>query len=250
MVPSASSNSWYHVNTLASCCTCPVGVTGAPCKHQSAVMQTFNVTEAVPVTTTSLLRRLFHGIASGGSTPEDWFETLAYEKAVVEEDGCCGCDDGDSAGPAPKTISDDPQSHLAEEAGASTSEEVEETAFLEKQLEDIVGLLKRKLREDTTFTAPVKSFVDTFGKLHTDSAVQSALFSFGKNDRGQSSVRARPRGFLQTSATIGVQPTAVSRRKAALGGRRTLGAGRPPKSSRKEHGYSRQGRPKGVPHNL
>ncbi|XP_051250191.1 uncharacterized protein LOC127359908 [Dicentrarchus labrax] len=228
MVPSASSNSWYHVNTLASCCTCPVGVTGAPCKHQSAVMQTFNVTEAVPVTTTSLLRRLFHGIASGGSTPEDWFETLAYEKAVV----------------------DDPLSHLAEEAGASTSEEVEETAFLEKQLEDIVGLLKRKLREDTTFTAPVKSFVDTFGKLHTDSAVQSALFSFGKNDRGQSSVRARPRGFLQTSATIGVQPTAVSRRKAALGGRRTLGAGRPPKSSRKEHGYSRQGRPKGVPHNL
>ncbi|XP_028440345.1 uncharacterized protein LOC114559727 [Perca flavescens] len=40
-VPSASTGGWYHVNTGLSCCTCPVGQTGAPCKHQSAVVQTF-----------------------------------------------------------------------------------------------------------------------------------------------------------------------------------------------------------------
>lgn len=35
-----------------------------------------------------------------------------------------------------------------------------------------------KLREYAAFLAPVKSFVDTFEKLRTNGAVQSALFNF------------------------------------------------------------------------
>ena len=110
-----------------------------------------------------------------------------------------------------------------------------------------------------TYSAPVKSFVDTFFKLKTDAGasvlmhlmlVQSTLFNFGKDSLRPTKVRARPRGFLQTSTAIGVQPTAVSRRKAPLGGRRSLGAGRPPKSTRRDHPYDRKGRSKSVPHNL
>lgn len=68
-----------------------------------------------------------------------------------------------------------------------TSEEGTDRAYLERQLDDIIRFLKTKLQEDTTFTAPVKSFVNNFQKLKTDSAVQSALFSFGKKTTLQQS---------------------------------------------------------------
>ncbi|XP_056151032.1 uncharacterized protein LOC130125479 [Lampris incognitus] len=131
-------------------------------------------------------------------------------------------------------------------AGTSTSD----TEDLKRQLDDFVGDLKRKLEEDESYSAPVKAFLSTFSKLHTDSAIQSALFSIGKAPQAQPMGRKRPRGFLQTTTTIGVQPTAVRRRKTPLGGRRSLGAGRPPKSSKKEHGYHKKGRAKPAPHNL
>lgn len=91
--------------------------------------------------------------------------------------------------------------------------------------------LKRKLDTDNSFAAPVNAFVDTFDELRTDSALQSSLFSFGKQPTATS------RGFLQTSAAIGVQPPAVARRKVDVGGRRTPVASIRPESSRKEHGY-------------
>ncbi|XP_039662504.1 EF-hand domain-containing family member B isoform X5 [Perca fluviatilis] len=81
-VPSASTGGWYHVNTGLSCCTFSVGKTGALCKHQSAVVQTFGVSETLPLTSTPHLRKLFYEIASGGTTPDDWFESLTYEQPV------------------------------------------------------------------------------------------------------------------------------------------------------------------------
>ncbi|KAK0134006.1 hypothetical protein N1851_030442 [Merluccius polli] len=198
-VPSASSNLWYSVNTALGCCSCPIGVTSAPCKHRSAAVLTFNLTEPSPLQSTPSLRKLFYEIACG--TPEE-------SSTVTAQEG------------------------------------------LERQLDDIFGHLKQKLSEDKVSFSAVQSFVDSFGKLKTDSAVQSALFSFAKDSLQSTKVHMRPRGFLQTSTAIGVQPTAVARRKAPLGGRRTLGAGRPTKNSRRDHHYSRQGRVKGVPHNL
>lgn len=102
-----------------------------------------------------------------------------------------------------------------------------------RRLEHFVDSLKRKLDADNSFTAPVNAFVDTFDKLESDSALQSSLFSFGKWHTATS------RGFLQTSTAIGVQPTAVARRKVDLGGRTTAAAIHP-RSSRKEHGYCKQ----------
>lgn len=101
--------------------------------------------------------------------------------------------------------------------------------------------LKRKLDTDDSFTAPVNAFVDTFDKLQTDSALQSSLVSFGKPHMADAKLPATPRGLLQASTAIGVQATTVAWRKTNPGGGRTTVAGRPPKSSRKEHGYCKQG---------
>lgn len=63
-VPSASGTTW-HVDAVLSRCPCPVGVSGARCKHQMAVLQTFDVMEAVPASRTTELRKLYYEIAGG-----------------------------------------------------------------------------------------------------------------------------------------------------------------------------------------
>ncbi|XP_031169028.1 uncharacterized protein LOC116059903 isoform X2 [Sander lucioperca] len=214
LVPSASTGGWYHINTGLSCCTCPVGRTGAPCRHQGAVEQTFGERETLPLTSTPPLRKLFYEIASGRAAPDDWFVPLE-----------------------PKSVLDQPRS--GEEDAVHTSA-ASSTESLERELDGIFGILKKKLLENTTFEAPLQSFVDNLKKMKSDSAVQSALFSFGKTSCVPTRIRATP-----TTTEIGVQPTAVS-----LGGRRALGADRPPKSSRRDHPYTKGGRAKAEPHSL
>ncbi|XP_011617222.2 uncharacterized protein [Takifugu rubripes] len=218
-VPISSGTTWHNVNPVLRCCTCPVGVSGANCKHQRAVLRAVDVMEVGPASRTPELRRLFYEISCGGPTPEKWCEGSDLQGPVVEQDEHEVADDdnnGHCAGTSPKTISD-----------ASTE-------CPKRRLEHFVDSLKRKLDTDNSFTAPVKAFVDTFDKLKTDSALQSSLFSFGERHTATS------RGFLQTGAAIGVRTTALARRKVDLGGRRTTGAAIRPKSSRKEHGYCKQ----------
>lgn len=42
-VPSAQSSNIYVVNSEIGTCTCPIGMTGAPCKHQGAVSVKFHI---------------------------------------------------------------------------------------------------------------------------------------------------------------------------------------------------------------
>jgi hypothetical protein len=43
LVPSTSNSSFYIVNSEIGMCTCPVGISGAPCKHQGAVAMKFHI---------------------------------------------------------------------------------------------------------------------------------------------------------------------------------------------------------------
>ncbi|XP_041479205.1 uncharacterized protein LOC121426864 [Lytechinus variegatus] len=110
---------------------------------------------------------------------------------------------------------------------------------LSQKLNQFVDTLNIKLKEDgDSFRGPLTKFAQQIDKLQTDSALISALVTFGKYS-GYAGAKLVKRPGLQTSTKIGVQPTAVSRRKAALGGRRALITGRPLKISRKEHGYAK-----------
>ena len=101
--------------------------------------------------------------------------------------------------------------------------------------------LKSKLQHDPeTFKEPVNAMFRTFQQM-TDSNIISAMFMFGK----YGATNLAPRKFIGAplkshGPSIGVQPTAVARRKAAMGGRRHLTSGRPTKRAAvAEHGYSR-----------
>lgn len=106
------------------------------------------------------------------------------------------------------------------EPGPSAGEEV--VGSLDGQLEEIFGMLKKKLSEDATFTPPIRAFVSNFFQIKTDSVLQSALFAFGETTPTTNNAMALP-------------PPAGPRKKGTKGGRRAVG--RPPKSTRREHPY-------------
>ena len=43
LVPSTSNSGFYIVNSEIGMCTCPIGISGAPCKHQGSVAMKFHI---------------------------------------------------------------------------------------------------------------------------------------------------------------------------------------------------------------
>ncbi|XP_062297293.1 uncharacterized protein si:dkey-75a21.2 [Scomber scombrus] len=96
---------------------------------------------------------------------------------------------------------------------------------LEEMIQQFCRSLTDKLKDDPqTFTAPVCTFLNSYDKMN-DASLAASLQCFGKAPRAKSK-------NLQSSKMMGVQPTAVARRKIT---------GRPLKCSRKEqHPYSKK----------
>ena len=93
-----------------------------------------------------------------------------------------------------------------------------------------------KVRKNTEIRHALQRFLDQREKLKTDATLASALHCFGRYS-GLSSLGKRPR--MVGTKSIGVQPTAIARRRMACGGKRSLQTGRPTKyAATKEHGYT------------
>lgn len=101
---------------------------------------------------------------------------------------------------------------------------------LKERLNSMFLDLAKKL-DNPDFTHSISSFLRTYENIKTDTAMVSALSSFGKPF--QTKAKGCRRGRLQTSTQAGVQ-----------GKRRALSSGRPPKVSRKE---KTNGRTEGKP---
>ena len=125
-----------------------------------------------------------------------------------------------------------------------TSSKSTQDQDVQEKLKNMFDTLILKMNDDPdVYRLPIKGFVSRFEKISSDSALISALLTFAKYSTPSVTrqIRNRAKKCLQTSTKIGVQPTAVARRKAPLGGRRAVITGRPPKSSRQtEHGYAKQ----------
>ena len=84
------------------------------------------------------------------------------------------------------------------------------TSVLEDELARVFKSLTLKLRGDPDFIDPLTSFIASYDKVTTDSALRSAFSIFGNSPMAKTTGYQRPKRFLQT--------TAVGRRKARLGG--------------------------------
>ncbi|XP_076155836.1 uncharacterized protein LOC143139123 isoform X2 [Alosa pseudoharengus] len=238
-VPSASTNATYHVNVSLGTCTCPDGSTGAFCSHQYAVMQAFQMQDNNPfIIATPAARKLFYQIATGkNNVPDNWFMSMEeveeipsdadpQKQQALSTEGSSADED---------TVNCSPDESLLAVEGSSA-----QVTELESRAKSMFEGLLVKVKTDSDFQTAVKKMVCSYEKM-TDSQLISAMSTFGKSGKNTAAklLKKRARKCLQMSVAIGVQPSAVARRKAPLGGRRALITGRPPKSARRDHSYGR-----------
>ena len=96
------------------------------------------------------------------------------------------------------------------------------------------GLIENVQSGFDLYKAPMEKMLASYDRMTTDSQLISALATFGRQSAPAGSVAWRmARRGMQASMKIGVQPTAVARRKTPLGGRRALITGPPTKKLKK-----------------
>lgn len=105
-----------------------------------------------------------------------------------------------------------------------------------KELDGVFKEILQKVESNPEMVEAAKKFIKSAKNIKTDSTLKSALAPFGK----YGGFASREKINLSSSKLIGVQPTALARRKVKCGGRLTNQTGRLPKQARtSEHGYSK-----------
>jgi len=222
----------YTVNMLIDHCSCEMGKTGGPCKHQCAVSKAFSLRSSNFLPTMDpKARQDFYYVATGSrAVSTEWFQSLrpandciqitANARTVAEVANCPQESISGDVNIVNEPVSDEIDQSLIDAFTAASSK-----------------LVDMYTKFPSSIGPSMKSFCEQVDKMSTVSAVQSALHTFGK----YSGLKPGGKGRLAASSTsIGVQPTAIARRKMLVGGRRRLHLGRPPKSSfTSEHGYFR-----------
>jgi len=233
----------YIVDTTLSCCSCYKGNTGGPCKHQSAVMTTCKQRNSnfLPVSD-PVMRQLFYAISTGNSVVcTEWFKSLVQETEVVST----------RTGDLPATLQSQPHDLPSCDGGCSDMESVDpveetqdvaapdaaESAVLLSRFDSVCDKIKAMYAHDPlSFARALQSFCKQGESICTPSAMLTALHSFGKYSGA--AVAVSKKRHLVGLKTIGVQPTAVARRRMPVGGRRRVHMGRPAKRARvDDHGY-------------
>jgi len=236
-VPSETSpDVTYLVDMSVGCCGCPVGTTGGPCKHQAAVLTAFKRSSwnFLPSTDTAM-RQLFYTVATGDmSAPMQWFAPLT---GVAEPSD----NTHDQAQPAPSAAATTDTDPAGNDTSDDELEPMDQTAQPDPDVIDDLNAAFTRIQQLYTsdpaaYLPAVKSFCQQVNRA-SESGLESALHCFGKYTGAAPALSSRRR--LTSLKTIGVQPTAVARRKMAVGGRKRCYVGRAPRAAfTAEHGYT------------
>ena len=157
---------------------------------------------------------------------------------VIEDDGASTSAATDE--PRPPSVTDEPRSPPATDKPGPPSPAPRPVNDDEAVDEDLIATVRAisectidKYRENPAlFRVPLQQYVTNSGKITNDAHLISALHTYGQyNGAGTAARKLCKRARLQAAAQIGVQPTAIARRKVPLGGRRCVASGRPLKTS-------------------
>ncbi|XP_011609921.2 uncharacterized protein isoform X2 [Takifugu rubripes] len=168
----------YHVDMSISCCTCPAGVMGGHCKHQSAVSRTFGhaIEDGLLLGLPPEARKLYYQIATGVDMEADG--SGRFPAVVVKPAAQAGRTElctgevifvADAADSIVETWCEQTESSLIEP----------ESGELKQRLENVFLDLSKKL-DNPEFVYSVTSFVESYESLQTDDQLASALSSFGQ----------------------------------------------------------------------
>ena len=246
----------HSVDMDVEICSCHVGLTGCWCKHQAAVAAKFNLATSNQVPRCSPeLRHLLYSVATGNPTAVDqsFFASLNEddERKVLDVDECEARRVAvDSVMDDVGDVDDDHVQSVSEHAENRDNEpeavrEGESCQHLLQRFAAFNETITSKVANNHELQVALQRYLDQAEKIKSDAALGSALHSFGRYSGLATTTRKGNR--MAGSKAIGVQPTAVGRRRTACGGKRSLQSGRPTKrAATNEHGYSRLKKAKSV----
>lgn len=225
-VTNLKKNSTYVIDLSVNICSCYVGITGAPCKHQAYVISKYRRTsDNFYISGNEQQRLQLHRLALGSTedVPLNWYQpshqsgfeqSHEKEEHIVEE--LVLSSSPSTLDPQAQSI---PISEESMECSASGISDQKETNERENEIEDYMERFKEKVRTFTRSENGYKaaiSFFKKFENFSTESGLENAFYNFGKSSR-------------VSKNNITVQSTSVSRRKTKLGGLARIPSGRPPK---------------------
>ncbi|XP_030765420.1 uncharacterized protein LOC115889529 isoform X2 [Sitophilus oryzae] len=226
LVKNTAKQTEYQVNMFIEDCSCPVGIQGAPCKHQLAVAVKFNLNHNyLLLKENRSIKILMHKILTGSSEnlPEGWYNNV--DNMTVKPSNVKITN---SFLPNNEILNDQPDDNHNTEPQIEPDDE-EKIINITHNLQQIFDKLLQDIKEDSQVLEASEKFIENFNKIKTKSALVSSLHTFGKHQFYSS----------KKMNTIKVQPTSLARRKVYLGGRRQQHTGRPAKRHfTPEHGYS------------
>lgn len=218
----------YYVDLEAGLCSCFKGKQGAPCSHQhkvSLAMKTFNQ-NTIPTDPQS--KMMFHSLAHGKKADIDFYLGLDLNENEVIQSSM--------STPTPNSTESSPTDY-------NTSTEISEPSlnldWNSLQLRWL-NIINKKMENNNEAEYCAIEKATSYLENCSSSGFISALHCMGK------SFKSRKQG-----RTIPVQPTSIGRRKNILATRRHASSGRPKKTSRTDHSYSKpKGMRKKMPHSL
>ncbi|XP_025105409.1 uncharacterized protein LOC112570910 [Pomacea canaliculata] len=212
----------YQVDMNTDMCSCPHGMTGAPCKHQHAVMKFFNVSSLniFPVRDAKSRRHFFHLATGQDNIQQEWFQPLVDTREDVPEP----CTSSTNVETVDTPFQTDNNNRVEELLTHDSEDEFDiptsnDALIIQEFKKNIDKLLKDIENNRTELLPAVDLFNKKIAKLSTTSALSTALSCFGDNTGVSSVVR---RGIIP------VQPSAIARRTTYVGGRQCLQSGRKP----------------------
>ena len=258
-------DSEYHVDMTLGICTCPAGMDGSPCSHQSAVALHFRVASlnTIPTLQPECRRQLAY-IAVGEKAVSFYSSVSQFQDETHQPLDCVA--DVNSNGPLFRSnieFSDDgmpnAEVHVQEESI------VNDRVALSNELESIFEDLKQRLNDDDPqLCSGMKKFIaryNTMSESHGSIALlASAFHCFGSQHNSPTTISyIQGGGHIRRGRRIPVEATASGRRKYGSKGKASAIGGRPPIGKNKENKQSLVSRyqlpirsePKGKrPHNL
>ena len=246
----------YRVDMSVGLCTCKVGCTGGPCKHQASIVQQFGLQSwnFIPENNPEM-RQLFCQIGSGQLHDIKWFESLKKRPSLSTETpvNSIHVDETSPEGSAASTGIDMPDYSNVSKISTSTSvdqivnetpsDPISPSTSKEKSFDctsqiramhDFVDMVAQKAEiNGDIFKPAMDAFLKKASRIRTDTHLLSALHTFGDSSGVSMPVRMSK---LVSSKHISVQPTAVARRQRTLPGCSIQGVGRTPKNSSQSQG--------------
>jgi len=226
-VRSSSSGNVYDVDLAKGFCTCYVGACGKICKHASAVLlQTDAEMHTRYNVVSQEVKMVLFRVATNQCPPSEWFLPLTNCPAAQKDNN------------VPMSQSHN-EPDVSQQWESSQNESAEVAQNISLSVEDFARLSTLFSRIKQGLTDSPEIFVPACQRMlnnaekfaSTETGLVSAMYTFAKYSgmpairgiRKYTSINAWRRRGVQ----IGVQPTAVGRRKLLLSGKRRLSAGRP-----------------------